>query len=270
MSGNLRKRLVWVLSAVALVGIGVPAMVCGWGHWRAKGQSGALGDQCCPASGTTTAATEYPGASAKTPFNEGREVLFKVDALACPLVGGVGCGHLLAPMIGKTDALEGVEEAFTNWSGQEIRVVACCAVERDATARRVEELLSSQKQKPLRIGEEAELEKRIKGQAWYGAQKVGDLTAHEFRTVARRRAQAFAVSEKLDDVTREKLLAIVERQWQKHSAIAGTLPTDQAAYAEFWNSRLTAFKKAIVIEAAGILSPRQLENLRMVTQERAK
>ena len=267
---NVRKKLMWVVGAVAILGIGLPAAVCVRGHWRARGAANSGGDQCCPAPQATADAAAHPSAGQKAPFNEGREVLFKVESLGCPLVGGVGCGHLLAPVIGKINALEGVDETFTNWSGQEIRVVTCCAMERDATAKRVEALLSAQKQKPQRIGEEAELEKRIKAQDWFGAQKVGELTAFEFRTVARQRAGAFALKEKLSDATKEKLLAIVERQWEKHGTLADTLPSDEEGYGNYWNSRLAAFKAAVATEAREILTAEQFENLKTTLAARGK
>ena len=40
------------------------------------------------------------------------EIVFKVARMGCPLVEGVGCGHLLAPTLGEIDGVEGVGAVF--------------------------------------------------------------------------------------------------------------------------------------------------------------
>ena len=264
MTGNMVKKVGLVVGIVAVLAVAAPGVVCLSQHLRTR--SAADGERCCAAPQAKASAAADVAAGEKGTFQAGREVLFKVESLACPMVSGVGCGHKLAPMIGKMNGVEGVEEAFANWSGEEIRVVVRRAEEREATAKRVENLLSGERQKPVAV-EGAELERAIVGQAWFGAGKIGELTSFEFRTMAKRRVEGFALKEKLADATKEKLLAIVEREWQKHGAHPGTLPGDDEGYGNYWKARLTEFKAAVAMGAKEILTAQEFEDLKGMMAE---
>ena len=162
----------------------------------------------------------------------------------------------------KIDRLEGAEQSYCNWSGQQIGVVTCCAEERESVAKRVAEILSAEGTKASRM-DEKELEARVNGQAWFGGQKVGELTAYEFLTVARERTTAFASSETLDEATKGKLLAIVGRQWEKHAAHPATAPSDAEAYAGYWRPRLEVFKEGLAQDARELLTAEQFEHLKV-------
>ena len=265
MLGILFGRVMRIAGLGALVAIGVPAVVCLSGHLRGKGQCHS-GDGSCAAPSAAEVA-QISSAGEKAPFNAGREILFKVESLGCPLVGGLGCGHRLAPVMARIDRLEAVEQSFCNWSGQEIRVIARGAAQRELVAKRVMDMLGEENAKASRI-DEAELEGRIDAQSWFGGAKIGELTAYEFRTVAKERAAAFAASEKLDEAVKQKLLAIVERQWEQHGAHPATKPSDAESYAGYWKPRMEAFKKAEAAEAKGVLSGEQFEHLKAKLAER--
>src|SRR5262249_47709737 len=95
-----------------------------------------------PASRGSDASPTTQGASDGA-FRADREVIFRVENLGCPLVSGVGCGHLLAPLLARTDAVPGVERSATNWTGTLLRISTRSADQRQRLANDLKELLDA-------------------------------------------------------------------------------------------------------------------------------
>src|SRR5260221_12157208 len=94
------------------------------------------------------------------------DVMFKVGQLQCPLVNGVGCGHLLAPRMDQLNHLDGVGGSFSNWTGTLIRVTVLPNTDREAVADRVQKFLAADGQKPVPVS---------------GQQLASSLKCHESR-----------------------------------------------------------------------------------------
>ena len=188
------------------------------------------------------------------------DVVFKVGQLQCPLVNGVGCGHLLAPRMDQLNRIDGVEGSFSNWTGTLIRVTVLPNTDREAVAERVQKFLAADGQNPVRVSGQ-ELATSLKGHEWRDVNRVSELSSFEFLTVARRRINAFADSEKLDSPQRENLLSVVDGLWDKSSVGLGVPKPEATAYAAYWQSRREKFVAAYIEQVRGALTPKQIEKL---------
>lgn len=193
-------------------------------------------------------------------FDLSHEVLFKVPQLGCPLVKGVGCGHLLAPRMSQINQIEGVSGTFSNWTGSLLRVEILPTADRETVAARVRTFLAADGQKPARV-EGQELTALLSGVEWRDLSRITELSSYEFKTVAKRRIDAFADSEKLDSSKRQQLLSIVDSLWDKSSAGLDNPKADAAAYADYWQHRRDGFVTAYVEQAREVLTPEQVGRL---------
>src|SRR5439155_2649644 len=120
--------------------------VFGWPNGTSAA-SGAPADRCCvvpaPASADTVVQpTTGPAVAKKPTIDPTREIVFKVAKLGCPLVSGVGCGHMLAPALSQIDGLEGVSRAYTNWTGTALRISVASNADPAAVSERVRNFLA--------------------------------------------------------------------------------------------------------------------------------
>ncbi|MCI0332891.1 MAG: cation transporter [Planctomycetes bacterium] len=189
-----------------------------------------------------------------------REIVFKVARLGCPLVDGVGCGHLLAPTLGEIDSMEGVTRSFSNWTGALIRVSVAKTSDREAVAERVRAVLAANQQKPSRIAGD-DLTRALQKEDWRGADRIFELTSYEFNTVAKRRINDFASSEGLKRSERTRLLDLVDELWEKAAEGLDTPKPESEAYAMYWRNRLDKFVTAYAHRARELLSAEQVEKL---------
>ena len=231
--------------------------------YPSSAQQPAAGAGCCDvATPRATPAAGLPAVPKKgaEPVNPEREVVFNVERLGCPLVSGVGCGHLLAPALADIDRIEGVSRSFANWTGSRLRVSAARVAEREAVAARVGDYLATQQYGPSRV-ETNELGKALEGEEWRSADRIHELSSFEFRTHARQRVEAFAQREGLEQVTTDKLLRMVDGLWQESGRGKGTPPSDEAGYPAYWNDRISTFKALLVNRAAVVLTEQQAARL---------
>ncbi len=187
-----------------------------------------------------------------------REIVFKVASLGCPLVDGVGCGHLLAPTLGEIDGIEGVTRSFSDWTGTLIRVSVAKTTHREAVAERVRAVLTAKQQKPLRIAGD-DLTRALQREDWRGANRIFELSSYEFNTIAKRRINNFANGEGLKRSERTRLLELVDELWEK--AAEGLDTPKPEAYAMYWRNRRNKFVAAYLQRARELLSAEQVENL---------
>lgn len=196
----------------------------------------------------------------RAPINAAHELLFKVAQLRCPLVIGVGCGHLLAPTMAQVNRIEGVSQSYSNWTGTILRISARPGADRDAVAERVLAFLAADGQDPGRV-QGAEVATSLRNEDWRDLSRITDLSSYEFKTVAKRRINAFADNEKLDSTQREKLLNIVDGLWDKSGVGLGSPRLDAAEYAAYWQNRREKFVAAYLERARELLTPEQVQRL---------
>jgi hypothetical protein len=185
-----------------------------------------------------------------------KQIVFKVDGLRCPAVKGIGCGHMLHPVLAALDKIDGVEASSTNYTGTMIRVSVTNGSCRDKVAEKVRKALAENKPVAL-AGDDFKL--ALEKEQWRETWRVGELSAIEFRAIALYRIKTFAQAEKLDKETTEKLTNIAEEQWDR---LAQEAKKDKATQPEDWGSRC---KKSIPIfldRAKKVLSDEQLERFR--------
>lgn len=156
--------------------------------YPSSAQQSTAGADCCDAivppaarAGIKPATVPVKGSNL---VNPDREMVFKVERLGCPLVQGVGCGHLLAPALADIDKIDGVSRSFSNWTGTRLRVSVAPTADREAVAARVRDYLARQQFGPTRI-ETHELAKALEAESWRSADRIHELSSFEFRTHAR-------------------------------------------------------------------------------------
>lgn len=198
------------------------------------------------------------------PFDAQRDSVFQVEKLGCSLVAGVGCGHLLAPLLARIDAAPGVQRSATNWTGAYIRVTAAQPGDRARVLSKVQEILAADEHPstPLPAVEAS----RVTGaERWWPNRQVFQLTSHEFRTHSQRTIRDFAQREKLDNATTAKLVDITQTQWDAVARSSSPPPPAAEAYAVYWNARLQRFADTVLVDARPLLTAEQFERLKQET-----
>jgi mercuric ion transport protein len=238
----------------------------------AKG-TGGVGSACCsPAAIASLDAVVQP-TTRSTMANEAvnidpaREIVFKVANLGCPLVNGVGCGHMLAPALSQLDSLEGVSRSYSNWTGTALRISVAPKTDPAAVAERVRSFLAADQQNPARVNGD-ELIQILNDEQWRAVDRIAELSAYEFHTFAKRQVGAFADDEKLDDPKRQKLLALVDEVWNKSGEGMGEPKPEAEAYGHYWQARCDKLVQLYAERARDLLTPEQVEKL--VTQYGAR
>lgn len=108
----------------------------------------------------------------------------------------------------------------------------------------------------------AEFENALRKEAWRGIDRVGELTAIEYRKVSLDRLKTFAQQENLTAEATHKLLKLSEAHWDRIAKAAdakeGSLPPHKVD----WSSRRAKFVQAMELDSAGILTAEQLARLK--------
>ena len=150
---RISRAVLWVVAVLVVGLLAFPYLARGLmarcNRSAGAGTQPAAADCCVIPGSAGGSAAQTSATGEKTPFNVGREAMFSVETLECPLVPGIGCGHLLAPIIGRINRIEGIERSFTNWTGDRIRIVAAKSADRDAAAERARTLLDADSRKPV-------------------------------------------------------------------------------------------------------------------------
>ena len=185
-----------------------------------------------------------------------KQIVFKVEGLRCPAVKGIGCGHLLQPVLASLDKLDGVEASATNYTGTMLRVSVINANDRAKVAEKVRKVLADNKPVAL-AGEDLKL--AVEKEQWRETRRVGELSAIEFRTLALYQIKTFAHAEKLDKGTAAKLTQLAEdhlqRLLQEARKEKGILP-------EELGNRCKKSIPAFLTQARKVLNDEQLERFR--------
>jgi hypothetical protein len=214
-------------------------------------QQATEGTDCCSPSSTNR--TVLPGtADAADPA---RQIIFKVEGLTCPAVKGIGCGHRLAPVLDRLDKIHGVQASSSNYTGTMLRISVAGVADRAQVAEEVRKVLSENKPLAL-VGEE--LQTALRKEQWRETERVGELSAIEFRVLALYRIKNFAQAEKLNKETTDKLMKMVEDQWkslaQEAKKVRATRPKD-------WGDRCKKSIPIFLAGAKGVLNDEQIERL---------
>jgi hypothetical protein len=65
--------------------------------------------ECCE-QGTKADAPKQTSKTVDPAADPARQIVFRVEGLACPAVKGIGCGHMLQGVLASLDKHDGVEE----------------------------------------------------------------------------------------------------------------------------------------------------------------
>lgn len=185
-----------------------------------------------------------------------KQIVFKVEGLRCPAVKGIGCGHMLHPVLASIDKIDGVEASSANYTGTMIRVSVTNANDRAKVADAVREILAENKPVAL-AGDDLKL--ALERELWRETWRIGELSAIEFRAMALYRVKTFAQAEKLDKATTDKLTKIAEEQWER---LAQEAKTDKATQPEDWGNRCKKSIPAFLTRVKEVLSDDQLERFK--------
>ena len=160
----------------------------------------------------------------------------------------------------RLDQIDGVEASSANHTGTLIRISMKAGASREMVTASVQKDLTAGKGNPTRLMGE-ELRKALKDEEWRDINRIGQLSALEFRKLNLNRVKAFTEQEKLGKDVTDKLLKLAETEWDRLAKAGdskdGNLPPHRAD----WSGRCSQFAKAVMEGAKGLLSADQLERL---------
>ncbi len=146
-----------------------------------------------------------------------------------------------------------------------LRVTVKTATQREQVAAVVDKELAAGNRQPVRIKRD-ELRMVLMAETWREKERIGELSAIEFRKLAIDRVQAFSKGEKLPDDVAGKLLTLAEREWDRLAKAADTREATQSPHKTDWRKRGREFSKAFREQAQEPLTADQLTRLdRMIT-----
>jgi hypothetical protein len=256
-------RLNFLSAALLALPLPAAALLCGRMHkgCHTTGVACVTPNRCdeseCCQQETTAAVPKPTGQTHARPIDPGRQVVFRVEGLMCPAVKGIGCGHMLYGLLASLDKLDGIEASSANYTGTLIRVSVTTATDRDKVAEAVRKVLTEENRKAVRLAGD-ELKCALDREEWREAARIGELSAIEFHTLALHRFKTFAKAEKLDKKTTDKLVALVEQQWERLSKEANA---EGATRPEDWGKRIRASLPVFLEGAKDVLSAEQVERL---------
>jgi hypothetical protein len=171
-------------------------------------------------------------------------------------VKGIGCGHMLRPVLSSLDKIDGVEASSSNYTGTMIRVSVTNATDRDKVAAAVRKALADND--PVALAGD-ELRNALKNEQWRGTARIGELSAIEFRSMAFYRIKAFARTEKLGKEIADKLTRMAEDQWER---VEQEARKEGATQPEDWRRRCMQAMPALLTRYKEVLSEDQLTRLK--------
>src|SRR5690349_2406780 len=95
-----------------------------------------------------------------------------------------------------------------------IRISVIAAASREKVAEVVQKDLAMENQKAVRLQGD-ELKKALREENWRVKERVGELSAIEFRTLALDRVKVFARTEKLADGAAGRLIELAGKEWDR-------------------------------------------------------
>jgi hypothetical protein len=202
--------------------------------------------------------TQQKGKAEAPPIDPDRQIVFRVEGLACPAVKGIGCGHMLRGVLASLDKIDGVEASSANYTGTMIRISVAPATDRDKVAEGVRKILTEEGRKAVPLAG-VELRHALDREEWRETGRIGELSAIEFRTLALHRVKTFAKAEKLDKEATDKLVKITEQQWERVSKEA---KDDGANQPEDWVDRGRKSLPVLLERVREVLTAEQVERLK--------
>ena len=260
-------RLKFLLAALLALSLLVAALVYGrnlsWCHHT--GAASAAADDAgksagCPADKSACCPQEEKSdAPEPTPVQGNdpeKQLVFKVEGLRCPAVKGIGCGHMLRPVLASLDKIDGVQASSTNYTGTMIRVAVTSAADRARVADEARKVLAENM--PVALAGD-ELKRTLEMEQWRETWRVGELSAIEFHTMALHRVKTFARAEKLDKETTDTLTKMAEDQWER---LAQEAKGEKANRPEEWGNRCKKSIPVFLARAREVLTDDQLERFK--------
>jgi hypothetical protein len=259
-------RMKFLLAALLALPLLVAALVYGRNltrchHTDALSATAEDSDkECCPSDKSPCCLQEdkadAPTQNTVQGNDPDKQIVFKVDGLRCPAVKGIGCGHMLTPVLTSLDKIDGVQASSTNYTGTMIRVAVTTATDRAKVTEEVRKVLGENK--PVALAGD-ELESALEKEQWRETWRVGELSAIEFRVLARYRIKTFAEAEKLDKETTDKLVKMAEEQWER---LAREAKKEKATQPEDWGNRCKKSIPVFLAQAKEVLSDEQVERFK--------
>jgi hypothetical protein len=194
------------------------------------------------------------------PIDPERQIVFKVQGLKCPLVRGIGCGHMLGPVLQRLDQIDGVEASSANHTGTLLHISVKPDANREQVANAVKADLTTDKRNPSRLAAD-ELRKALSSEVWRGVHEIGQLSAIEFRKLNLDYVKAFAEAEKLRVEVSDKLIKLAEREWDRLAKEASAKEADLLPHQINWRNRSQQFADAVAERSTEWLSPDQRQRL---------
>jgi hypothetical protein len=211
----------------------------------------------CPQEEEADTASQTPVAG----NDPDKQLVFQVKGLRCPAVKGIGCGHMLRPVLASLDKIEGVQASATNYTGTMIRVTLTSTSDRAKVAEKVRKVLADNEPVAL-AGDELRL--ALAKEQWRETGRVGELSAIEFRAMALYRIKSFAQEEKLNKDTTDKLTKMVHDQWER---LAQEAKKGNATQPEDWAKRCKKSIPVLLARAKEVLTDDQLERFKKALTE---
>ena len=218
---------------------------------------------CCkkpePKTETKADCCEKPKADAK-PGDPARQIVFAVEGLTCPAVKGIGCGHRIAPVLDRLDKIDGVEASSANYTGTMLCITVKAGADREKVAEAVQKDLAMDKRTPTRTTGDG-LTKALKDEEWRGIDRIGQLSATEFRKLNLDRVKAFTDEEKLNKDVVDKLLKLAEEEWDRMAKAVDTTEGSKPPHKADWKGRCEEFAKVLVEKSKEMLTADQRDRL---------
>jgi hypothetical protein len=162
----------------------------------------------------------------------------------------------------RLDKIAGVEKSWSNRTGTMLPVSIVPSADRDKVAEAVREILTRENGKPVLLAGN-ELEQALVREEW---RSPGELSAIEFRTLALRRVKSFAEAEKLEKEVTDRLVKIVEQQWER----IGKAAAERAKQPAEARTGYMEFATAVADRARELLSAKQVARLKEVLTSRVR
>jgi len=163
-------------------------------------------------------------------------------------------------VLAQLQRVEGVEKAYANHSGRLFRVSVSPTADREKVAAGLLKALSDPTRKPVRLTGD-EFRRALEQEEWRDVERVGELSAIEFRTLGLRRVATFAEEEKLDKESADKLVKMAEEEWDR-LAQESTVEESKHAGKTDWSVRCSQFARAVSKRAVSVLTTEQVDRLK--------
>lgn len=159
-------------------------------------------------------------------------------------------------MLVQLDKLEGVKDSSTNTTGTLVRIEVAESADSLAVVADLESLFEDQGRKATRLlGDD--LATALKDEEWRDANRVGELSEIEFRTVFSRRVKRFTETASLEQDIADKLVKLSNEVLEETPASAAS--TD-------WSDFCNGLATTMLDKAADVLSEEQIGELKQVLQ----